>query len=211
MKYLETSGSKSQIFKKKLWQHPGAERTFNALVKAGCDPKLLQFLLGPRPTDGRRWTNTLRMIAAEPKKLKSLAHELDCTARALELTVGKSFIPILLGLRVDCLVDEIRILAHALKHFSQSSELRELRKKFSYRQMGKTLSLALLCHYVRSTTGGCHYRKLAELWSAANEKTLAEDTLRHRARRITSSRGLDGNLPKILNDFLSMTNRVAQL
>ena len=212
MKYLGTSRGKSQTSRKDLWQHPGAGREFNALVKAGCDPKLLQFLLGPRrSTDRRRWTNTLRMIADEPKKLKSLARELESTAQLLELTVVKSFTPIFIGLRVDCLVDEIRILADALKDFSRSPELRELRKEFSYRRMGRTLFLALLCHYVKSTTGRCHYRKLADPWSAANQKTLAEDTLRHRASRITSRRGLNGHLPKLLNDLLYLTNRLAQL
>lgn len=199
--------SKILSIRDRLRQHAGAEKTFESLIESGCDRSLLLLLLDAKTPTARKWARLQdKVFLAHPKRLLSLACQLEGTAQALESDVVETLASVVFDLREDSvtLVDEMRAVSNRLRDLSGSAGFRAVRRKSSYRQMGGSLPTALLCHYVKSATGRPYFKEIAELLSAARETTLGEDGLRHRANRSIARLTFNGRLPGVLDAFLHL-------
>jgi len=190
----------------RLRQHPGAEKTLERLVESGCDRSFLLWLLAAKAPTARQWVRIQEMMVAEPKRLRVLASQLEGTAQALESIVVNTLAAVVFDLHEQSrrVVDEMRAVSIRVRDLASSPLFRVVRGKFSHRQMGGSLTTALLCHYVKFRTGKPRFKEIAELLSAATEQTLEEDALKHRANRSIAKLTFNGRFPEFLDYFLTI-------
>lgn len=114
-----------------------------------------------------------------------------------EATTKTLFSPFL-GLTEDFLpLDRLRALTRELRHVAGSQEIRIIRERFSYRHLGSSLALVMLCTYVAKKTQKPHYREIAEIMSTLSGKVHTEDTISHRASRAAKRLTRNGRYPQL--------------
>jgi len=190
-----------RLIEDRVKEHSAAGRALNALVQAGCRREPLLIILAGGIPSLRSWSHFQQSLAPSPKRLRALAKRLEHTSDALEAATQFTIYLPLLALRANSQnsIREMRSLSSGFRKIASSSLLRMARKRSSYRKMGRIFKIALLCHYVKSRTRRPYFREITDLLSAANQKTLAEDAVRHRARRAVALLTQDGRYPQLLH------------
>jgi hypothetical protein len=202
------SAPKSTILRvrDRLRQHAGAESTLESLVQAGGDRAFILSLLGAQKPSLRQWGEVQEMFLAHPSRLLSLSKLFESTAQDFERHVLRSLSSLLLDPTVDYLriTKEMRLVGKKLRTLTENPKFRRARKLFSYRKMGSRFATVLLCYHVKSKTGRPCFKELAELLSAAGQRTVGEDSLRHLANRAIADLTLNGKAPQLIDAFLSL-------
>jgi hypothetical protein len=199
--------SKRRSIEEDLRKLPGAERALDVLVKAGCDRDLLLFLLRSRASSLQAWAHVQQVLAPDPKHLRGLARKFEAVAEALKITTERTIFPPLLALRAKSnqTAKELNQLGAVIRQLAASPLLQRARKQSSYRVI-KLLRVALICHHVKRETQKPYFREIADLLSVTDEP-IAEDSVRHRARRAVTKLTLNGQHPQILDILLSIKGR----
>jgi len=195
------SSSKANLQEKQIRQDPGAARALDTLLKSGCDRETLLFFLRARTPTVRAWTTFQKWIAPAPKDLRGLARRLANVAQELESSTTKTVYLPMIAMREESLTlaRQIHHLSGKLNRHAGGIILRVSRRWSSYRQMGKFFPIALVCNYVITQTGKPHHREIADLLSATEAKDMAEDTVRHRAKRAIAKLTFKGRNTRILS------------
>ncbi|HXJ14126.1 MAG TPA: hypothetical protein VNH19_17760 [Candidatus Limnocylindrales bacterium] len=180
----------------------------NALTRAGCDREILLSILGGGIPSLRSWGYSHQSWLPRPKYWLALAKRVERASNEIETTaeyVGNLSNEALKSISIR-LGRELKLLASAYRMIAGGHALRHSRSISSYRNMGKLIKPALLCHYVKKTTKKPHFREISDLLSAVDLHVMAEDALRHQVERAIPKLNFNKHLPPLLDLILVVLN-----
>ena len=186
---------------------PGGKEAFDKLLNAGCKRAPLLFVLSARQPSKPDWKQMRETYAPNPAWTTVLAERLENLAKQIDATKYTTYVPLLL-LREQSVktIKEMELLSTGLRDLASSPLLTAARKWSSYRQMGQYFPLALFCYYVKVKTGKAHFREVTDILSALSKKTLAEDSVRHRAKRALAKLTMNGRSVGLMEFYTELAD-----